>query len=118
VPSIPGDLVDLLTRNGTFAFLEDLHESGVLWDLRDFRIHSPAKNLRQASQLFSSSLTATPHNHCRYIFLGRSRSSFLPSSCLARAAANLGTLLAMLSVFRKANDNSSGIRPCGIIRRS
>jgi hypothetical protein len=22
VPSIPGDLVDLLTRNGTFAFLE------------------------------------------------------------------------------------------------
>jgi hypothetical protein len=25
VPSIPGDLVDLLTRNGTFAFLQDLH---------------------------------------------------------------------------------------------
>jgi len=38
VPSIPGDLVDLLTRNGTFAFLEDLHETGRLWDLRNFRI--------------------------------------------------------------------------------
>jgi hypothetical protein len=38
VPSIPGDLVDLLTRNGTFEFLEDLHETGRLWDLRNFRI--------------------------------------------------------------------------------
>jgi hypothetical protein len=38
VPSIPGDLVDLLTRNGTFAFLEDLHETGRLWELRNFRI--------------------------------------------------------------------------------
>jgi hypothetical protein len=38
MPSIPGDLVDLLTRNGTFAFLEDLHETGRLWDLRNFRI--------------------------------------------------------------------------------
>jgi hypothetical protein len=38
VHSIPGDLVDLLTRNGTFAFLEDLHETGPLWDLRIFRI--------------------------------------------------------------------------------
>jgi hypothetical protein len=34
----PGDLVDLLTRNGTFSFLEDLHETGRLWDLRNFRI--------------------------------------------------------------------------------
>jgi hypothetical protein len=38
VHSIPGDLVDLLTRNGTFVFLEDLHETGRLWDLRNFRI--------------------------------------------------------------------------------
>jgi hypothetical protein len=38
VHSIPGDLVDLLTRNGTFAFLEDLHETGRLWDLRNLRI--------------------------------------------------------------------------------
>jgi hypothetical protein len=38
VPSIPGDLVDLLTRNGTFVFLEDLHETGRLWDLRNFHI--------------------------------------------------------------------------------
>ena len=36
--SIPGDLVDLLTENGGFAFLEDLHETGRLWDLRNFRI--------------------------------------------------------------------------------
>jgi hypothetical protein len=38
VPSIPRDLVDLLTRNGTFAFLQDLHETDRLWDLRNFRI--------------------------------------------------------------------------------
>jgi hypothetical protein len=38
VPSIPGDLVDLLTRNGTFAFLEDLHKTDSLWDLRNFHI--------------------------------------------------------------------------------
>jgi hypothetical protein len=38
VPSIPCDLVDLLTRNGTFAFLEDLHETGSLWDLQNFHI--------------------------------------------------------------------------------
>jgi hypothetical protein len=36
--SIAGDLVDLLTRNETFAFLEDLHEPGRLWDLGNFRI--------------------------------------------------------------------------------
>jgi hypothetical protein len=33
VHSIPGDLVDLLTKNGGFAFLKDLHETGHLWDL-------------------------------------------------------------------------------------
>jgi hypothetical protein len=38
VPSIPCYLVDLLTRNGTFAFLEDLHETGRLWDLQNFLI--------------------------------------------------------------------------------
>ena len=75
MPSIPGDLVDLLTRNGTFAFLEDLHESGVLWDLRDFRIHSPAKNLRQASQLFSSSLTA----QSLPLYILRAVAQFLPA---------------------------------------
>ena len=32
VHSIPGD------RNGTFVFLQDLHETGHLWDLRNFRI--------------------------------------------------------------------------------
>jgi hypothetical protein len=36
--SITVDLVDLLTRNGTFAFLQDLHETGRLWDLLNFRI--------------------------------------------------------------------------------
>jgi hypothetical protein len=36
VHSIPGDLVDLLTRNGTFAFLQDLQETGHLWDLRNW----------------------------------------------------------------------------------
>ena len=42
VHSIPGDLVDLLTRNGTFAFLEDLHTTG-LWDLRNFRIQAAGR---------------------------------------------------------------------------
>ena len=38
VHSIPGDLVDLLTKNVTFAFLEDLHKTGHLWDQRNFSI--------------------------------------------------------------------------------
>jgi hypothetical protein len=38
VHSIPGHLVDLLTRNGIFAFLEDLHTTGRQWNLRNFRI--------------------------------------------------------------------------------
>ena len=124
VPSIPGDLVDLLTRNGTFAFLENLHESGGLWALRDYRIPRLVPR-GAASEEFAASLKTILQLADRYpahslplYILGRSRNSSLPSSCLARAAANLGTLLAMLSVFRKANGNSSGIRPCGIIRRS
>jgi hypothetical protein len=40
VHSIPGDLVDLMTRNGALAFLEDLHETGHLWDLRNFASHA------------------------------------------------------------------------------
>ena len=36
--SIHGDLVDLLTKNGGFAFLEEPFETSHLWDLRNFRI--------------------------------------------------------------------------------
>ena len=38
IHSVPGDIVDLMTRQGTFTFLERLNESGRLWSLRDFRI--------------------------------------------------------------------------------
>ena len=36
--SYPGDLVDNLTRNGGFAFLEDLQDTNKLWTLRDVRM--------------------------------------------------------------------------------
>jgi hypothetical protein len=38
IHSRPGDLVDLLTRSGSFAFLSDLFDTGRLFELRDFRI--------------------------------------------------------------------------------
>ena len=34
----PGDLVDSLTRSGSFAFLSDLFDTERLFELRDFRI--------------------------------------------------------------------------------
>ena len=91
VHSIPGDLVDLsVTRNGAFAFLEDLHETGRLWDLRNFRIprlpgvgccqawdggRSPAALLEArisgiASKLSSPLPSATPRNPSPYISSG------------------------------------------------
>ena len=36
--SYPGDLVDNLTLNGGFAFLEDLQDTNNLWTLRDVRM--------------------------------------------------------------------------------
>ena len=38
IPSRPGDLVDNLTKSGSFAFLSDLFDAERLFDLRDFRI--------------------------------------------------------------------------------
>jgi hypothetical protein len=38
IPSRPGDLVDNLTRSGSFAFLSELFETDRLFELRDFRI--------------------------------------------------------------------------------
>ncbi len=38
IHSRPGDLVDLLTRSGSFDFLCDLFDTGCLFELRDFRI--------------------------------------------------------------------------------
>jgi hypothetical protein len=38
IHSRPGDLVDLLTRSGPFAFLSDLFDTERLFELRDFRI--------------------------------------------------------------------------------
>jgi hypothetical protein len=57
VHSIPGDLVDLLTRNGTFAFLEHVHETGRLWDLRNFCIPRLVPR-GTASKYFGDSLKA------------------------------------------------------------
>ena len=37
--SSPGDIVDILTRNGSFAFFEQLHASGDLFQLLDYRIN-------------------------------------------------------------------------------
>jgi hypothetical protein len=38
IPSIPGDLVDTLTRSGSFSFLCDLFHTKRLFEFRDFRI--------------------------------------------------------------------------------
>ena len=38
IHSRPGDLVDLLTRSGSFAFLSDLFDTERRFELRDFRI--------------------------------------------------------------------------------
>jgi hypothetical protein len=38
IPSRPGDLVDSLTRSGSFAFLSELSDTERLYELRDFRI--------------------------------------------------------------------------------
>ena len=38
IPSRPGDLVDNLTRSGTFDFLSELFDTERLFELRDFRI--------------------------------------------------------------------------------
>ena len=39
LPSSPGDIIDNLTRNGSFAFLEQLHARGDLFQLLDYRIN-------------------------------------------------------------------------------
>ena len=38
LPARPGDLVDNLTRSGSFAFLSELFDTGRLFEFRDFRI--------------------------------------------------------------------------------
>ena len=84
MPSIPGDLVDLLTRNGTFAFLEDLHETGRLWDLRNFRIPRLVPR-GAASRDFGDSLKAILALAERYpaqslpLYILRAFAQFLPA---------------------------------------
>ena len=76
-----GDLVDLLTRQVTFAFLEGLHQSGHCGTSAS-HAWSPAallvRTLGKASKSFSHLPIATPPNRCPYISLGRSHSSCLP----------------------------------------
>jgi len=82
--SIPGDLVDLLTRQGTFAFLEGLHQSGQLWALRDFRIPRLVPR-GTASQDFGESLKVILTLADRYpaqslpLYILRAFAQFLPA---------------------------------------
>ncbi len=84
MPSIPCDLVDLLTRNGTFAFLEDLHETGLLWDLRNFSIPRLVPR-GAASRDFGDSLKAILALAERYpaqslpLYILRAFAQFLPA---------------------------------------
>ncbi len=55
IPSIPGDLVDTLTRSGSFSFLCDLFHTKRLFELRDIRISRVMPN-GEASQQFAASM--------------------------------------------------------------
>jgi hypothetical protein len=84
VHSIPGDLVDLLTSNCTFAFLEDLHKTGRLWDLWNF--HIPRLVPRgTASKDFGDSLKAVLTLADKYptqslpLYIFRAFAQFLPT---------------------------------------
>jgi hypothetical protein len=93
VHSILGDLVDLLTCNDTFTFLEDLHTTGRLWDLRNFRIPRLVPR-GTASKDFGDSLRAIlalagqyPAQSLPFISSGTLLNSFPPFSmpCSRRA---------------------------------
>jgi hypothetical protein len=108
VPSIPCDLVDLLTHIGTFAFLQDLHKTGRLWDLRNFCISllvpcGDARISGMASKLSSPLPSATPHNPSPYISSGPLPNSFPPFLCPARDVASLGMSRSMHVAFRKGS---------------
>ncbi len=116
MPSIPGDLADLLTRNGTFAFLEDLHETGRLWDLRNFTIPRLVPR-GAASKDFGDGLKAILALAERYpakslpLYILRAFAQFLPALlCPARDAASLGTSRSMRVAFRKGSGSPFGIR--------
>jgi hypothetical protein len=55
IHSRPGDLVDALTRSGSFAFLSDLFYTERLFELRDFRI-ARVMPKGEASQQFATSM--------------------------------------------------------------
>ena len=116
VPSIPGDLVDLLTRNGTFAFLEDLHETGRLWDLRNFRIPRLVPR-GAASRDFGDSLKAILALAERYpaqslpLYILRAFAQFLPAllmPCSRRGKPRHVSLNARR--FQKGSGSLFGIR--------
>jgi len=90
--SLPGDLVDLLTKNGGFTFLEELHETGHLWDLRNFRIPRLIPR-SMANKDFRDSLKAIPALADSYpaqslpLYILRAFAQFLPAllmPCLRR----------------------------------
>jgi len=54
IPSRPGDLVDNLTRSGSFAFLSELFDTERLFELRDFRISRVMPKGEAVQQLAAS----------------------------------------------------------------
>jgi hypothetical protein len=54
MPSRPGDLVDNLTRSGSFAFLSELFDTERLFELRDFRIARVMPKSEAAEQFAAS----------------------------------------------------------------
>ncbi len=124
MPSIPGDLVDLLTRNGTFEFLEDLHETGRLWDLRNFRIPRLVPR-GAASRDFGDSLKSILALAESYpaqslpLYILRAFAQFLPALlCPDRDEASPDTSHSMRVAFRNGNGSPSGIRPSNTTRHA
>jgi hypothetical protein len=124
VHSIPGDLADLLTSNGTFAFLEDLHETGHLWDLRIFRIPRLVPR-GTASKDFGDNLKAILALAERYpaqslsLYIPRAFAQFLPAllmpcsrSCVTSGKPRHVTINARH--FQKGEERPFRSKPCGI----
>jgi hypothetical protein len=54
IPSRPGDLVDSLTRSGSFAFLSEVFDTERLFELRDYRISRVMPKEEAVEQLTAS----------------------------------------------------------------
>jgi hypothetical protein len=54
IPTRPGDLVDSLTRSGSFSFLSELFDTERLFELRDFRIDRVMTKGEEVEQFVTS----------------------------------------------------------------